>query len=324
MAMERNPFASLPSQRMAPVNRLPAEPMAPQRAIDPSMPATYVPRDVLEQFNKASRPLAQPGPPPFGASNLPVPGLSSGYLPSGMNYDYLPQGTMVMAPQGAVSPLQQFIAMGGARPDGPWSPGHPVRVCHLGSRLKQYNGLIGDIVSVSPGVEEHGVSKVVFDIRFPLRATQTWFPQCLQEDQLEHKLIPPSHLAQSAVHHNRRLMFGADDDGNDMTPYLMLTSLTTDKLEPLEASGPQMPGGAMAGTLPSVPQMATMGMNVPSMPMMPQMGMQPASRQLAGDSGNFSSGYGYSSYGGGSAPQPVPTMPAAPGTHWSSMVGPSA
>lgn len=274
--MGGNPFAHLPTRSGAAVHQvMPVEPMAPVPGY--GFATDWLPRSSLEGFTRGSMPGSYHSgqPPPVGnTGTVPVPGWSSGYLPSGMNYDYLPMGTAVLAPQPFVSPLQQRLALGVDKATGPLAIGSPVRICNMtNSETKAFNGLVGDIVGVRKGkTNDDGAAEMVFDIRCPLRNTTNWWPKSIKDK--DHCDTPVSVLAHNSVFNNRQILFGSQesmekrmefagarepgsavrgpDSEVDETPYILVTSLTTEKFETLGGGN-----GQRANQQPFAPKWGT-------------------------------------------------------------------
>lgn len=137
-------------------------------------------------------------------SYAPVPGITSGYLPHGSNYDFLPRGTPLMVKVGdPVWPLpkkQQAEAMGGAaaaaaaerRKAQLASPnlkaGDVVRLCNFQSaELVHYNGVAGDVVSVNHKESYDGHKELSYDVRCILYDTKAWL-----------QAVPPVRAYQNA------------------------------------------------------------------------------------------------------------------------------
>lgn len=172
--------------------------------------------------------------------SVPVPGVTSGMLASGMNFDYLPPQTPIMAPQPPPSPLQQYVALGGNKPGGPFAIGSPVKVVHMTSPESQpYNGLIGDIFFVNTIDKEDGTTDLLFDIRCPLDNRIQWYPAMCKDK--EHCDVKPTMEAMRAAPLNVKIL-GPDtplykDNGGGAPPYLVLKKLPTEKLEPISHGG---------------------------------------------------------------------------------------
>merc|ERR1719343_1921141 len=101
---------------------------------------------------------------------LPIPGVTSGMMSSGMNYDALPANAVVNGTSYSMSPLQQWIL---PRPEklGPagFEVGAPVQIIHLTSpQAAKYNDMIGDIIAVKPIENPDGTSDLHFDVRCPI------------------------------------------------------------------------------------------------------------------------------------------------------------
>lgn len=182
-----------------------------------------------------------------------------------MNFDYLPMGTAVLAPQEFVSPLQQRLILGADKPGGAHSIGSPVRICNMTNReTKKFNGLVGDIVDVRKGqASKDGAAIMVFDIRCPLINSTLWWPKSVKD--LDHGETTVSVLAHNSILNNRQILFGSQESSErrmefagvrepgsagvggpnsdvDETPYHLFTSITTEKFETLSSGGGEQRG----------------------------------------------------------------------------------
>lgn len=183
-------------------------------------------------------------------NSVPVPGISSGMLASGMNFDYLPPQTPIVTFQPPPSPLQQRVAIGGDPPSSPFSVGSPVRIVHMQpGESAVYNGLIGDVVAVDYVEKDNGTQAMVFDIRCPLDHTGSWV-QALSLDAQTHARVQPSQFAMQMANQNVKCL-GRDssvyrENGGGPPPYLLLKKFPSEKLEPFgpgsESHGVRRPG----------------------------------------------------------------------------------
>mmetsp|Transcript_8984 Transcript_8984/g.16195 ORF Transcript_8984/g.16195 Transcript_8984/m.16195 type:complete len:330 (+) Transcript_8984:83-1072(+) len=175
---------------------------------------------------------------------LPVPGVSSGMLPSGMNYEYLPRGTCLLAPVMPPSPLQQIVGHG-RRHEGTssqYSVGHPARLVNLSSSsTAMYNNLVGDIVNVNTIDNHDGTSTMYFTVRCPLENTEVWWK--MMRDHPEHQ-IPVSPAANQAVHTNRNVLapvfkkehmahFADTGEERSFPPFIIVEGLPSENIEPV-------------------------------------------------------------------------------------------
>jgi len=163
-------------------------------------------------------------------------------MPSGMNFDKLPAGTMVGGPdQPPVSPLQQWLDTGRMQHSGPmgFQVGQPVRVCHLLTReCRPYNGLIGDILAVHDVEKQDHTMDMLFDVRCLVEGAslRTW--SAIGED---YSQVTTSEFARQAALSNRTTiapMYGlmANVEAADesmLPPFVVLSRLPSEKLEPL-------------------------------------------------------------------------------------------
>eukprot|EP00403_Amphidinium_massartii_P011092 CAMPEP_0178420024 /NCGR_PEP_ID=MMETSP0689_2-20121128/25916_1 /TAXON_ID=160604 /ORGANISM="Amphidinium massartii, Strain CS-259" /LENGTH=319 /DNA_ID=CAMNT_0020041487 /DNA_START=82 /DNA_END=1041 /DNA_ORIENTATION=- len=185
---------------------------------------------------------------------LPIPGVSSGMLESGMNYDYLPRGTCLLAPVAPPSPLQQIVGHGKRHQgtNSPYSVGHPARLVNLSSpSTSMYNELVGDIVNVSTVDNHDGTSTMYFTVRCPLESTEVWWK--MLREHPEHQ-IPVSPAASQAVYSNRQavgpslkkenMIFFADTgEERGFPPFIIIEGLPSENIEPVTlGSGYLEPG----------------------------------------------------------------------------------
>lgn len=224
-------------------------------------------------------------------ASVPVPGISSGMLASGMNFDYLPPQAPIMVPQPGPSPLQQYVQLGGNQRGGAFATGSPVRIVHMTSpESAPYNGLVGDIIAVNSVDNVDGTTDMLFDLRIPLDNRVKWFPDMCKDK--EHGNVKPSSTAMTAAANNVKVLGPGTDlyRGNlgGSPPYLIFNKIPTEKLEP-QGEGSESFGVRRAGppgvemlpimTLPGV--MGAPAGNVPegarmmgSMDMSMNMGMR--------------------------------------------------
>jgi len=200
-------------------------------------------------FQEAAAP-AWPKPYDPRTSTLPLAGVTSGMLASCMNYDKLPRSSS-LAPHPPPSPLQQWIESGHHEHAGPvgYEIGQPVRICHLISpECVPYNGLIGDIIMVHEIEREDHTFELAFDVRCVLEADDSRLPQNIIRDE-SYGSRPASDYARRAAPANRAQvapLYGLmanvqEEDECCLPPFLLLSRLPSEKLEPLSTpnSAPQ-------------------------------------------------------------------------------------
>lgn len=187
-------------------------------------------------------------------SSLPIPGITSGMISSGMTYDCLPSGTTIQGSAYQPSPLQQWVL---PRPEkrspAGFEVGTPVQIIHLTSpEAGKYNDMIGDIVATNRVENPDGTSNLLFDVRCPIAPEDLQTPERFVRDQrfFNTKL---SLIAHGAATHNCLKLFNRTPEDmlqsdNYVPPVLLITGLPSEKLEPLGA-GPARPS-ADAGPLP--------------------------------------------------------------------------
>lgn len=176
---------------------------------------------------------------------LPVPGISSGLLMSGMNYDYLPQGTAIMAPQPGPSPLQQIVTQGNrAKGQGGWSVGAPVRIVNLSSPMtQQYNNLVGDIMDIQEFDNHDGTTNLQFSVRCPLESSDNWWRLVWDREDQRTSVSPQaeqafqSNRAQMAhsLHRENMLFFADTGAERSFPPFIMVDGLPSEKVQPLSS-----------------------------------------------------------------------------------------
>mmetsp|Transcript_71021 Transcript_71021/g.197283 ORF Transcript_71021/g.197283 Transcript_71021/m.197283 type:complete len:259 (-) Transcript_71021:72-848(-) len=178
-------------------------------------------------------------------STLPIPGVSSGYLASGMNYDYLPRGTSILLPLADPDSLKAAslgeygslakdyadacakvrggggcgAAAGRGNGSGASGPGGKkhgmlemgvtVRIHNMNhERTVQYNGLVGDVVDTK--FHEHG--GVSYLVRCPMWDTNEW--HCTQDVNDPHMDVPTSLLASRSADANRDKLYPGAPEGH--------------------------------------------------------------------------------------------------------------
>eukprot|EP00933_Yihiella_yeosuensis_P022009 TRINITY_DN17323_c1_g1_i2.p1 TRINITY_DN17323_c1_g1~~TRINITY_DN17323_c1_g1_i2.p1 ORF type:complete len:328 (+),score=54.30 TRINITY_DN17323_c1_g1_i2:72-1055(+) len=188
------------------------------------------------------------------AGSIPLPGLTSGMLPSGMNYNQIPKNAPLYA-DFPPSPLQQWIRASPSLP-GNSSVGHglgfedgtPVRVFNLTSpSMSAYNGIVGDIVEVHT-IDDGNTIELLFDVKCPCTG---------QGHKPNPRIVPDprfakfdySTIAKMNSPMNRKKLasvFGVTEaqamSGEDIPkipPFVILNKLPTEKLEPLGDSEAQ-------------------------------------------------------------------------------------
>lgn len=197
---------------------------------------------------------------PEGYGGPPIPGFSGGMLPVSASYEFLPQNTPVYLPsqigqpsnqQPAVSPVQQLAPLyKNDKPEGPMDVGSSVKLKFFSSPEGMlYNGMVGDIVSVRMEKGFNSLPEPVYDVRCPWRDPRTVKKEAL--DDKDHGHVLHSAFTADKAHDNRRLLSNRPVDlpsmggfsGQPMEdcPYILLTAIPREKLEPLQEwkeSGP--------------------------------------------------------------------------------------
>lgn len=265
---------------------------------------------------------------------VPVPGISSGMLPSGMNFDYLPPQApvMQMVRLDQPSPLQQFVSLGGKRGDDPADPSQygPMRTCHMIGDAGIYNGLVGDVVKVSKKTMQ-GLSTLLFDLRIPLDNRMQWWPDMVKEQ--DHCGVPPSQEALASAGMNARIIRPEhnlyDKESGRTPPYLMIKKLPFEKLHPLGSAnhGFARQGPPGVEMLPAITGKAQWGPPVRPVP----PGYMPAPNDMPGmmppsvmDSGVMPPNMPWSAMGGPRPPMSSMGMMAPPGSMPPGMMPPGS
>mmetsp|Transcript_12434 Transcript_12434/g.31294 ORF Transcript_12434/g.31294 Transcript_12434/m.31294 type:complete len:616 (-) Transcript_12434:225-2072(-) len=182
------------------------------------------------------------------STTMPLPNTSGGMLLSGMSYDKIGRNAplMAMVPQPGPSPLQMWVAQDvGLKLAPGFGVGSAVRICHLLSGETQlYNGLIGDIIEVSAVDSDcNGTQELLFDVRCPVLMNVMQSRRLIKD--AAHFKVPVTAEAQAAAARNRERvapMYGAmatrtqEGDDDVLPPFVMLSRLPSEKLEPLNIS----------------------------------------------------------------------------------------
>jgi len=183
-------------------------------------------------------------------SSVPIAGVTSGMISSGMTFDCLPAATTIQGSSYQPSPLQQWIL---PRPERRsvvgYEVGTPVQIIHLTSpEAAKYNDMIGDIVATNRVENPDGTSNLLFDVRCPISPQDLQTPERFVRDQrfFNTKL---SMIAHGAATHNCLKLFNRTPEDmlqsdNYVPPVMLITGLPSEKLEPLGA-GPARPSGGM-------------------------------------------------------------------------------
>lgn len=170
------------------------------RNAPPVAPAGYaniVLEDLLPKPPPKTLPLWPPPPHPLDFP-IPIPGISSGMLPCGLEYPYLPRGTPVLQKPPELTMMDLYQAQGER---AEFAVGKPVTICGLASQQgRQYNGLIGDIVEATTSEFD---GEIVFVVRAPLRHPATWWP--MSQGQA-HVNVPVSNMALNCVLLNQSIL----------------------------------------------------------------------------------------------------------------------
>jgi len=218
-------------------------------------------------------------------STLPLASVTGGMIPSSMNYGKLPPGTLLRGQyQPPVSPLQQWLETGKSQHGGVagFQVGQPVRICHLiAPECRPYNGLVGDILAVHDIEKQDFTRDMLFDVRCLVEGAPLRSWSAIGDD--DYSQIAPSDFARQAAVSNRTtiapmygLMANAEaPDESMLPPFVILSRLPSEKLEPLASMSkgttgtrrmnclppqvrPPIWGEPMApvvvGTLPPIPQ----------------------------------------------------------------------
>lgn len=261
-------------------------------------------------------------------NSVPVPGISSGMLASGMNFDYLPPQTPLVIFQPPPSPLQQHVGIGGNTPGSPFPIGSPVRIVHMvgGPDSSVYNGLIGDVVAVDYIDKSDGMQEMVFDVRCPLDERGTWVQSMIPEMQ-GHAKIQPSQMAMQAARLNVKTL-GPDhglyrENGGGPPPYVLLRKFPSEKLEPF-GPGSESHGIRRVGP-PGVEMMPVMAM--PGVMGSPTQPVPPGARAIPMDPtamgmGSMRGGFGPQGMGPGGMPPSQPWGMGPPGSMGGAGMGP--
>lgn len=187
-------------------------------------------------------------------STLPIPGVTSGMISSGMSYDCLPAHTNIGGSPYGVSPLQQWILPRPAKKSSAgFEVGTPVQIIHLSSRdAAKYNDMIGDIVATNRVENPDGTTELLFDVRCPIAPQDLQAPERFVRDPnvFGEKLSLIAHGA--ATHNCIKLYHRSPQEmmqtDNYVPPVLLVTGLPSENLEPLGA-GPVRPSNGQ-GALP--------------------------------------------------------------------------
>lgn len=207
-----------------------------------------------------------PGTPaytPEGYGGPPIPGFSGGLLPVSASYEFLPQNTPVYTPhevgqpsvqQPPVSPVQQLAPTYKQRETrtGQMDLGAAVKLKFFSSPEGMlYNGLVGDIVAIRMERGNNDFPEAVYDVRCPWRDPRTVKKEAL--DDKDHGHVLHSAFTADHAHENRRLLGNRPVDLPSMggfagqplgdCPYIILTSIPREKLEPMREwkDAPQKP-----------------------------------------------------------------------------------
>lgn len=250
-------------------------------------PGTYLPAQTGR--NLVGRMPNTPAYYPEGYAGPPIPGFSGGLLPSSAAYEFMPQSTPVYLPQqsmspqvGAtmysqqsypVSPVQQLATTyKGGRPEGSMDVGSSVKLKFFSSPEGMlYNGLVGDIVAVTMQKGYNGLPEPVYDVRCPWRDPRTVKKEALEDK--EHGHVLHSAFTADRATENRRLLGSRPLDLPSMggfggqpvqdCPYILLTNIPKEKLEPLREWEETAPPVAPPIVVPPQPQ----PMALPQQPM---------------------------------------------------------
>lgn len=185
-----------------------------------------------------------------GAPNTAMvgPGMEEAVLTGALGdvYPVLRQGFphYVLMPQPPVSPLQQWIKDEKDN-GGPLSEGCTVKITNLTAEAtKIYNGLVGDITKVGESRQDNGLTDLAYDVRCPL----------YQSVAGKSSGIEFSELAMKSARKNREIMapfYGmtlaqvqSDEENAVLPPFVMVNTLSSEKLEP-QSGGVPIPAGSL-------------------------------------------------------------------------------
>lgn len=169
----------------------------------------------------------------------PITGFNSGLLPVTTAGEFLQTNTPIMAP--GASPVQQLATS--MENDGPLSIGSSVKIRHFTSPEGMlYNGLVGDIVAVRVEKRWDGLPEPMFDVRCPWRNPETVLKKSLEDK--EHGDVLCSRESATFAKENRHLlgqrpvrlptMTGFPGQPGHDTPYIIITGIPQEKIEPME------------------------------------------------------------------------------------------
>lgn len=186
------------------------------------------------------------GPLSIG-ENFALPQVSGGELRSGMDFNKISNDSAVWAsvPGPGPSPLQQWFSVAGNPMPAPgFAVGMPVKICHLLSPDSQrYNGLVGDIHQVHTVPNAGGTLDMLFDVRIPILPADLRSVNLAPDDPHFKALVSAS--AEANVNKNRSRiapMYGVsatyhnEEENAFLPPYVMLSRLPSEKIEPLAAA----------------------------------------------------------------------------------------
>lgn len=177
-------------------------------------------------------------------SQVPMNGISSGMIPSSIDFSALPTRSDVWARQPGPSPLQQWSSQRNAHNTSAagagLAVGKQVRLCNLTAKeISHYNGLIGDITNVHTVSGPNGTSELLFDIRCPMELpsrNRSFHPDpCHPPIPASSENISRQNRIQMAPLYGISAEEAFQENDWRLPPFLLLTRLPTEKFEALEA-----------------------------------------------------------------------------------------
>lgn len=246
----------------------------------PYGPGTYLP--AAAGRNLIGRMPGSPAYTPEGYAGPPIPGFSNGLLPATASYEFLPQNThlhhvqpkqgfgMPVSPRPfqpypqpyPVSPIQVLANTWHAnKPQGQMDVGTAVKLKFFSSpEGMMYNGLVGDIVAIrATRGKDHDSTfpEHVYDVRCPWRDPRTVKKEALEDK--DHGHVLHSAFTADFAFENRRLLGSRPVDLPSMggfagqpvedCPYVILTDIPKEKLEPVKEWEYQQHSGMSHGPM---------------------------------------------------------------------------
>jgi len=177
------------------------------------------------------------------------------------------------------------------KPEGPFDVGAPVKLKFFSSPEGMlFNELVGDIVAVRMEKDKLGLSafpQPMFDVRCPWRDPRTVKKEALEDK--DHGHVLHSAFTADQAQENRALlekkpvelpaMGGFSGRPYPDCPYILLTGIPQEKLEPLQEPNEAPPAPEPMTSMPPMPMMPPMQSTpmppMQTMPMMPPMHSTP-------------------------------------------------